>query len=129
MIDETLLRAFLTLLLCVAGLAVVLFIVKRYSSKISPQRSTLELKAIGRLPLHKGAVYAIQVENRTLHIGATEHSINLITDITNEQSPILPPIPQSEDTHSLAIDPTTSLSFGSFIQSITQRPKKNNGTM
>ncbi|MBS1538087.1 MAG: flagellar biosynthetic protein FliO [Bacteroidetes bacterium] len=129
MIDETLLRAFLTLLLCVAALGVVLFIVKRYSSKIAPQRTSLDLKAIGRLPLHKGAVYAIQVGNRTLLIGATEHSINLLTDITEDQTQVLPNTSHIDDTHSIAIEPSSSLSFGSFIQSIAQRPKQKNGNV
>ena len=129
MIDETLLRAFLTLLLCVAGLGVVLFIVKRYSSKIAPQRTTLELKAIGRLPLHKGAVYAIQVGGRTLLIGATEHSINLLTDITEDQIQVLSNAHPVEDEHSIVVEPSASLSFGSFIQSIAQHPKPKNGNV
>jgi flagellar biogenesis protein FliO len=126
MIDETLLRAFLTLLLCVAALGVVLVVVRRYSSKITPQRQSIELKAVGRLPVHKGAVYAVQAGGRTLLIGATDNSINLIADIT-EQSPLT--ITDSAPNQQSIIPPETSdsLSFSSFLQSISQRPTPKNG--
>ena len=128
MIDDTLLRTCFTLLLCVAGLGAVLFFVKRYSSKIAPQRQTLDLKAIGRVSIHKGAVYAIQAGGRTLLIGATDHSINLIADISSEQSQQVPLTPTSLE-HSIELPPETSdsLSFSSFLQSISMKPKAKNG--
>ncbi|MBI3259981.1 MAG: flagellar biosynthetic protein FliO [Ignavibacteriae bacterium] len=121
MIDDTLLRTFFTLLLCVAGLGAVLFFVKRYSSKITPQRQTIDLKAIGRVSIHKGAVYAIQAGGKTLLIGATDHSINLIADISSEQSQQVPLTPPSSLEHSIELPPETSdsLSFSSFLQSIS----------
>lgn len=126
MIDDTLLRTFFTLLLCVAGLGAVLFFVKRYSSKITPQRQMLDLKAIGRVSIHKGAVYAIQAGSKTLLIGATDHSINLIADISSEQSPLTPP---SSLEHSVVLPPETSdsLSFSSFLQSISTKGKNGKG--
>lgn len=126
MIDETLLRTFLTLLLCVAGLGIVLVFVKRYSSKIAPQRQSIELKAVGRLPLQKGAVYAIQAGGRTLLLGATDHSINLIADITSDQ-PQIPTSPSLEHSSVLPAEVSDSLSFGSFLQSISVKPKSKIG--
>ncbi len=128
MIDETLLRTFLTLLLCVAGLGVVLFFVKRYSSKIAPQRQMFDLKAVGRVSIHKGAVYAIQAGSKTLLIGATDHSINLIADISSEQS-LTPTAPPSSLEHSVVLPPETSdsLSFSAFLQSISVKGRNGKG--
>ncbi|MFN8361387.1 MAG: flagellar biosynthetic protein FliO [Candidatus Kapaibacterium sp.] len=133
MIDENLLHAFLTLMLCVLGLGVVLFLVKRYSAKISPQKQTVDMKVLGRLSLQKATVYTIQAGDRILVVGTTDHSITTLADITPDAA-----ASKQIDTRSAALgalaapiqeappspDPTAdNLSFAAFLQSISHRRK------
>ncbi len=129
MIDENLLHAFLTLMLCVLGLGVVLFIVKRYSAKIAPHKQTVDMKILGRLPLQKANIYTIQAGDRTLVVGTTDHSITTLADITPVIAPAAtlpagkaPVHPAPQDTSPK--DPTAdNLSFAAFLQSISHRRK------
>ncbi len=128
MIDENLLHAFLTLMLCVLGLGIVLFIVKRYSATIAPHKQTVDMKILGRLPLQKATIYTIQAGERTLIIGTTDHSITTLADITpaTSMTPSLP-VPAAAaqtSTDNSPIDPTAdNLSFAAFLQSISHRRK------
>jgi flagellar biogenesis protein FliO len=128
MIDENLLHAFLTLMLCVAGLGIVLFIVKRYSAKIAPHKQTVDMKILGRLPLQKANIYTIQAGERTLIIGTTDHSITTLADITSPASATsslpAPSVSAQPSKDNSTIDPTAdNLSFAAFLQSISHRRK------
>ena len=128
MIDENLLQAFMTLMLCVLGLGVILYFVKRYTAKIAPQTQTVSMKVLGRLPLPKANIYTIQAGDRILIIGTTDHSITTLADITSHQavspqnSNVIPTQAHVPDNSS-GINPTDNLSFSAFIQSIPHRQK------
>ncbi len=127
MIDENLLHAFLTLMLCVLGLGVILFLVKRYSAKIAPQKQMVDMKILGRLSLQKANIYTIQAGDKTLVIGTTDHSITTLADISTTTS--TNPIPtgktplQALPPENSPAEPTDNLSFSAFLQSISHRRK------
>lgn len=131
MIDPTLLKAFITMMAAVIGLSVLLFILKRksLSRSMSSTQTVQSLSVDARLSVTpKSQVIVVHYGDRKFMLGITEHSINLIADLS---------IPAVPSTESSAVSAPLShgtveqiheddLSFAAFIKSITKRENSKN---
>ena len=78
-------KAFFTLGIAVAVIALSLYLVKRLVIKKNVSNSGLELKILSRISLQpKTHLYIIKADEKTLLVGATDHNINLISDLTED---------------------------------------------
>jgi len=123
--DASILKAFATLVSVVAGLAVLLMIIKKYAKKGKKIVNQLDLQVISKISLQpKSHLYLIKAGDNTLLIGVTDNNINTLADLTeNKEHPVnsvqkslktrINPSPDTNNTKELE----TALSFGSFIKS------------
>jgi len=83
--DGTLIKTFLALLALVGGLIVVLLVVKRLVKKSGRLPGGSNLQALSRSQIHpRSFIYIVKAGSRTLLIGATEHSITTLADLTDD---------------------------------------------
>jgi flagellar biogenesis protein FliO len=83
--DATLLRAFFTLICCVAGLGALLFFVKKYVGRSKQKLQSLNLEIISRVSLQqKNHLYVVRAGTKTLLIGVSDHSVSTLADLTEE---------------------------------------------
>ena len=77
-------NTFFSLILVVAALGVVLFIVKRYALKAKRMKPDgMGLEVVSRIALQpKTHIYIVKAGKKKLLIGANEHSINTLADLT-----------------------------------------------
>jgi flagellar biogenesis protein FliO len=124
MIDETLLKAFLTLMACAALLGGILWYIKRWAARKSPLAKEVNIRITGRMSLPpKAIVYTMQVAGRTLLIGVTDHSVALLADLTESTDSIPATIESAKQNSipSLVDDSPEAVSFGAFLKAITKR--------
>ncbi len=83
--DDTMIKAFFTLGIAVAVIALVLYFVKRLVIKKNINSGGVELKVLSRISLQpKTHLYLVKADEKTLLIGATDHNINLISDLSED---------------------------------------------
>ena len=81
--DATIIKTFLTLSSVVALLAVILFVIKKYSKKNKENINTLDLKVISRTTLQpKTHVYIVKAGLKTLLLGVSDHNISTLADLS-----------------------------------------------
>ncbi len=129
--DQNLLKAFATLASFVGILFVIYIILKKNTAKkknggVIGNDSITILSKTTLLP--KGFLYVVAIGQRKMLIGSTEHSISLITDLSNSvekkaeiQAEFDMPQP-STLTSSVPINSDNeSLSFSTFLKTILSR--------
>jgi len=85
--DTPIISAFINLAIIVAILGVILLIIKKYGKKLNNNKDNKALNIISKSSLSpKNHLYIIEVENKKLLIGANDNSINLISELNEEQS-------------------------------------------
>ena len=88
--DGNIIKAFLTLIGSVAILGILLIIVKKVTLQVKSRETGLNLKVTSKLGLgSKSQLFVVQVNNRSLLLGVTEKSINLIADVTDQENKTL----------------------------------------
>lgn len=123
-------KAFFTLGIAVAVIAMVLYLVKRIVIKKNITTNGVELKVLSRISLQpKTHLFLVKADEKTLLIGATDHNVNLISDLTED--PTFNDTISLEDNrtlrHDLAkqmqteekaiLDLEQNLSFSAFLKS------------
>ena len=84
--DDAILQAFLSLSACVAVIWAIFFVLKKYSRK-GGLAGGQNLQIISKITVQpKNHLFMIKAEDRTLLIGVSEKNINLIADLTKEES-------------------------------------------
>lgn len=80
--DATIFKAFSLLALCVGGIGVLFYFLRKYSSKLTRNNNTTEMKVTGKLSLMpKSHLFIVKVGDRDLLLGVTEGSINTLADL------------------------------------------------
>ena len=137
--DGSILKAFLTLGMIVAALGVTLFFVKKYVKKNKKVSGTDNLEIVSRISLQpKTHLFIVNVGDKKLLLGATDHSVNTLADLTSEgssgtdevdvekalqrlgrqaKSKMNKPVNKVVSKMVPAIDDNDSLSFTSFLKS------------
>ncbi len=127
--DASLMKAFATLAGVVGFLGLILFVLKKVIKKNKKIENQIDLQIISKISLQpKSHIYLIKAGEQTLLVGATDHNINTLADLSPNERPIPSftsetkrpsriQTPQAELTQDLE----NSLSFGSFIKSAFKR--------
>ena len=83
--DGTVLKAFVTLVGCIAFLGVVLWWVKRKTSRGQAGNQDLRIRIVARQTLSsKASVAVVEVGEKTYVLGVTEHSVTNLGTTVNE---------------------------------------------
>jgi len=86
MLEPALLKAFFTLMLCVAVMGGALVLLKRYAKKKTAVTGGIDLQVISRQALQpKVSVFVVKAGDKTLVLGVTEHNVTTLADITEDQ--------------------------------------------
>lgn len=104
--NEPILQAFLSLSVVVGLLIAVMFIIKRLVKNRNSKSNSLDLQIISKASIMpKSHLFVVKAENKTLLVGATDHNISLIADLTNDeqQSSFEQKKPLYKDAKSLAL--------------------------
>lgn len=112
--DESLLKAFFSLAACVVSLLVVYYFVKKYATRKGKVASEdgASFSIISRQPLPpKGMIYLVGIGGRRLLIGATEHNVSLLADITGNDSPAASPALASRMAQSFPAEQSPAAGF------------------
>jgi flagellar biogenesis protein FliO len=91
MMDDSLLHSFLSLVGLVAVLGIALYLVKRYAKKAKKKANSIELELISKLPVQpKTNLFIIKAGPKTLLIGASDHNITTLADLTEDKQYKIP---------------------------------------
>ncbi|MCX8054361.1 MAG: flagellar biosynthetic protein FliO [Ignavibacteria bacterium] len=83
--DGAILKSFAILLASVGIVFIVLMLIKKYSSKLINQPNKFPLKIVAKLPLgQKSFLCVVEADGKTLLVGVTDKSINLISQLKDE---------------------------------------------
>jgi len=144
MFDDSIVNAFVSLILVVGAMGLILFLLKKYIKKHKKARNNLNLEILSRTSLTpKNHLFVVKVEGKTLLLGATEHNITTLTELgaggvtdnydvidnVNRKAPApvgsLSARPQAKPRVAVpAADDDDSLSFSSFLKQTFR--KQNN---
>ncbi|MBM2815545.1 MAG: Flagellar protein [Ignavibacteria bacterium] len=129
MLDDTILKGFLTMAAFVAGLGILLFLLKKYAGKVKRAVSNGELQVVSKINLNqKSHLYIVKAGSKTLLIGSGDGNVAQIADLSDEseqfhgfpvkKAPAVTKFPGMEQPKAKsARSEDSSLSFGSFIRS------------
>ncbi|MCX6155808.1 MAG: flagellar biosynthetic protein FliO [Candidatus Kapabacteria bacterium] len=79
-------KAFLTLIISVAAIAGLLYAIKKFAKKARKTENSIELSVISKISLNsKSHIYAVKAGHKTLLIGATDHNINILSEINPDR--------------------------------------------
>lgn len=88
LIENPMLETFAILAAAVALLGIVLFLVKRYVAKVNNGTGVEQIKVISKVNLMpKNQIFIIEVNNKKLLIGVSEKNINLLKDLSENETP------------------------------------------
>lgn len=83
------LQAFLTLSLIVLALGGVLLLVKKFVKKTKSVKGSFGIQVVSKTALSpKNSLFVIKVEDKTLLIGATDHNITTLKDLSESSLPV-----------------------------------------
>jgi flagellar biosynthetic protein FliO len=141
--DDTILKAFLSLITMVAAFAAILFVIKKIVVKNKQGVPGSDLKILSRIHLQpKANLYVVQAGDKKMIIGVTDHNVTAIGEIQDQQAIISgeshSSVPMNYKIHQKANSATKSqsiqtnvpnraienanpLSFKSFIASAFKR--------
>jgi|GEM_PF-4771720 len=81
-------NAFAIMSLFVAGLALLLFYLKKIAEKQRVYKNEVDLRIVSRQPVtQKSQIVIIETEGKRMMVGVTEANINLIAELENNISP------------------------------------------
>jgi flagellar biogenesis protein FliO len=133
--DDSILKAFGSLVTIVAVLGVILFFLKKYSKKMKKNKpDSINLEIVSKIALQpKTYLFIVKAGDKTLLVGANDHSISNIADLSEPQHDNRLPAQKSINYLNKSLVNTTQnhapaknikqketvdtdLSFGSFIK-------------
>lgn len=121
--ETTLLKAFLTLTALVAALGAVLYVVRRYTAVQLTQHTGAQFRVIGQLALQqKRQIYLLLVADKILVVGAADHSITTLSEITDPAT-IAALIEAKTPTSPLSSLWASRKGTGSSSSSLTEHPQ------
>jgi flagellar biogenesis protein FliO len=122
--DGSIIKAFLTLIGSVAVLGLILYLVKKAGLKMKKNNSGYNLEILSKLTLQpKSHIFVIKAESKTLMVGVSEKSINLISDLSDSNviNSKLLPAQKQEKNNSNSVNQKSNdiddLSFKAFLRS------------
>jgi len=87
--DGTVLKAFVTLVGCIAFLGAVLWWVKRKTSRGQAGSQDIRIRIVARQPLgSKASVAVVEVGDKTLILGITEHAVTNLGSESDSRSDV-----------------------------------------
>lgn len=130
MFEDSILKAFTTLAICVAGLGALLFILKKVNKKSKLlSGNSVDLQVVSRISLQpKTSLFVVKAGQKTLLVGATEKSVSAIADLT--EAPLPNAFSAGKTLNNSAIKPKSAneissvdspLSFKSFLKATLQK--------
>lgn len=86
--EESILKAFLTLGVVVAALGIVLYVIKKYASKAKKATGGMNIQVVSKISLQpKTHLFIVNAGKKTLLLGATDHGVNTLADLTDNPDP------------------------------------------
>jgi len=120
--DATILKAFSLLALCVGGIGVLFYFLRKYSSKLTRNNNTTEMKVTGKLSLMpKSHLFIVKVGDRDLLLGVTEGSINTLADLSQS----VPQFNTTINNESITEEINTKNDFSQLLQMEEQKVNQN----
>ena len=111
------------LILAVGVIAAVMFLIKKISLKRLETKSTVNLNIISKITLQpKNHLFVVKAANKTLVLGVTDSSINILTEInannddTDNDSTFTEDLLNTALKNSSTINSEKDLSFVSFLK-------------
>lgn len=132
MIDETLLRAFITMMVCVGAIAGLLWLVKRKMTTGKQGSTLIGIEVIARQGLNaKAQIFVVSVHGKTLLLGVTEQTVTMLAELdsmprtstTSTQAPL-----NSVSTHPSSFTPNSELFNQQAIGQFTGSTSSSNTT-
>ncbi len=106
--DESIIQAFLTLGIIVLFFVGILFFLKRLVKNRNNKSGNYGIEIVSKASIMpKSHIFVIKAEEKTLLIGATDHNISLIADLSAKEEEIKS-IRPVKDTKSLALRSNTA---------------------
>lgn len=136
MIENTIIKAFLILAASVLGIWVLFYFLKKITGKYRNINNPIGLQVISKVTIHpKTHLFVVKAGSKFLLIGASDHSISTLADLTEEynsakSSDINKTLQQdtkqnklmkAANTGASTISSDNPLSFRSFIRSNLKR--------
>ena len=129
MIDDNILKAFLTLILIVGGLAGLFFLLKKFNARAKGIDNNIGLHVVSKISLQsKTHLYIVKAGEKILLIGVSDHNIRTLADLTDQEEKLpgeikkaagkgvkMSGVPKPIDNSKTAEE--ASLSFKSFLRS------------
>ena len=89
MLQDTIIKSFLSMLLMVGVFGLIIFILRKYIKKAKNKANPVELNVISKTTIQaKTHLYIVKAGNKTLLLGATDHNINTLADLTEQKMPV-----------------------------------------
>ena len=86
MFEDTILKAFFTMAICVIALGGLFFLLKKFGNKYRKFQNSVDLQIISKMPLQqKTNLFVVKTGYKTLLIGVTDHNIAILADLTEEK--------------------------------------------
>jgi flagellar biogenesis protein FliO len=133
MFDNSILKAFFSLILLVGVLGLLLFILKKFTIKTRKNRlNQLELNIISHLTLlPKVHLFVVKAASKTLLLGVSDKNINALSELSDEGNYHLDTTQKAFNALSTDVSlskqglgkskPDDSLSFRSFLRSTLKK--------
>ena len=122
--DGSIIKAFLTLFGSVAVLGLLLYLVKKAGLKVKKNNGGYNLEILSKLTLQpKTHIFIIKAESKTLMVGVSERSINLISDLTENNQNNTKLLPTQKQDNIIPnpkvskVNDIDDLSFKAFLRS------------
>ena len=121
MLETALLQSLFPLIAICAALGISLLLLKKYALKRRKNKTAgLEISVLSRISLHpKTNVFIVKAGEKTLLLGATDHNINTLADLTE-------PKPQASNFKSLPVSTTEKPNFQKVLKSQQSKQINNN---
>lgn len=108
-------NAFATMIIAVLIIAVVFYLLKKYSSKISPKLNSNNISIQGKTSLTpKSHLFIVEVDGEKMLLGVSESNINLVSKLPQEVK---------QNLQIKATGTNDDLSFKSFLKSTVLKNK------
>lgn len=84
--DSSIVKTFFVLLSCVAAIGGMFYALKKLTKKYSTPADGPELKVISKAALNpKSSVYVVKAGGKTLLLGVTDRSVNILSELDSEE--------------------------------------------
>lgn len=128
--EGTMLQSLLTLTAGVGIIGLMFYLLKKYTLKAQNSSGKMDLKVISKLPLQpKSSLFVVEAGDKKLLIGVSEKNINLISELSDENSEQASELKKTTSKNLPAkikasdMQNPEALSFKSFLKSTMTKQK------